>query len=571
MKNIRKGKLIQKVIFMALGAVFVTAAEIAVIAAFSSKSMIQRLSEEELRVANYHLVSEVTNEYDGDWSFDGETLKKGSDEVGSMFQEQFDKLNQNTSIDYTLFFDKTRILTTLTDSKGDRIVGTDASPVVIDTVLNKGDHYYTTDITIEGKNYYGYYLPLKNDDGSIIGMIFTGREATGVGREIMSIVTKIVIIALVMILISTALGFLLSGIVSKKMKKLAGTVTDIAGGDLTVTVEDDLLRRNDEIGIIADAVNALREQLAKVIGSTLHLSDSITNSGQDLSMSADNASEASRQVTEAVDDIAKGSVTQAEGVEKSAANTVEMGVEITNITNNITSLNELSKEMKESSDRAMESMESLLTQNSDVTKVVNAIRDAIRQTADSVEEISHATEIISDISSQTNLLSLNASIEAARAGEVGKGFAVVASEISNLAAQSSEAASKIAGVSQRLADDSVHSVETVDELIKEFRAQSEKITETKQDMNELSKNAMKVQDSATDTGSKTERINRRKDSLSSIIEDLSSISEENAAATEQTNASMEELDATFTIIAQSAKELQEIAVKLKDEISFFHV
>ena len=402
-------------------------------------------------------------------------------------------------------------------------------------------------------------------------MIFTGRDATGVGREIMSIVTKIVIIALVMILISTALGFLLSGIVSKKMKKLAGTVTDIAGGDLTVTVEDDLLRRNDEIGIIADAVNALREQLAKVIGSTLHLSDSITNSGQDLSMSADNASEASRQVTEAVDDIAKGSVTQAEGVEKSAANTVEMGVEITNITNNITSLNELSKEMKESSDRAMESMESLLTQNSDVTKVVNAIRDAIRQTADSVEEISHATEIISDISSQTNLLSLNASIEAARAGEVGKGFAVVASEISNLAAQSSEAASKIAGVSQRLADDSVHSVETVDELIKEFRAQSEKITEAKQDMNELSKNAMKVQDSATDTGSKTERINRRKDSLSSIIEDLSSISEENAAATEQTNASMEELDATFTIIAQSAKELQEIAVKLKDEISFFHV
>ena len=571
MNDSRKGKLIQNVIFMALGAVVVTAAVIAVIAALSSKSMIQRLSEEELRAANYHLVSEVTNEYDGDWSYDGETLKKGSDEVGSTLQKQFDELNQNTSIDYTLFFDKTRILTTLTDSKGERIVGTDASPVVIDTVLNKGDYYYTTDITIEGKNYYGYYLPLKNDDGSIIGMIFTGRDATGVGREIMSIVTKIVIIAVIMIIISTLLGFLLSGIISKKMKKLAGAVTVIADGDLTVAVEDDLLQRNDEIGVIADAVNTLREQLAKVIGNTLRLSDSITNSGQDLSISADNASEASRQVTEAVDDIAKGSVTQAESVENSAANTLEMGSEITNITNNISSLNELSKEMKESSDRAMESMESLLTQNSDVTKVVNAIRDAIRQTADSVEEISHATEIISDISSQTNLLSLNASIEAARAGEAGKGFAVVASEISNLAAQSSDAASKIAGVSQRLADDSVHSVETVDELIKEFKAQSEKITETKQDMNELSKNAMRVQDSAIDTGSKTERINERKDSLSSIIEDLSSISEENAAATEQTNASMQELNATFTIIAQAAKELQDIAIELKDEISFFHV
>lgn len=567
----RKGKLIQKVIFMALGAVFVTAFAIAVIAAFSSKSMIQRLSEEELRAANYHLVSEVTNEYDGDWSYDGETLKKGSDEVGSALQEQFDKLTENTTIDYTLFFDKTRILTTLTDSKGERIVGTDAAPVVIETVLNKGDYYYTADITIEGKNYYGYYLPLKNDDGSIIGMIFTGRDATGVGREIMSIVVKIVIIAIIMIMISTVLGFLLSGIISKKMKKLAGTVTDIAGGNLTVTVEDDLLRRNDEIGVIADAVSTLKEQLSKVIGNTLRLSDSITNSGQDLSLSADNASEASRQVTQAVDDIAKGSVTQAESVENSAANTVEMGTEITNITNNITSLNELSKEMKESSERAMESMESLLAQNAGVTKVVNAIREAIKQTADSVEEISHATELISDISSQTNLLSLNASIEAARAGEAGKGFAVVASEISNLAAQSSDAASKIAGVSQQLADDSTRSVETVDELIKEFMAQSEKITETKQDMNELSKNAIRVQDSATDTGSKTKLINERKNHLSSIIEDLSSISEENAAATEQTNASMQELNATFTIIAQAAKELQDIAVELKHEISFFHV
>lgn len=567
----RKGKLIQKVIFMALGTVFITAVAIAVVSALSSRNMIQRLSEEELRAANYHLVSEVTNEYDGDWSYDGETLKKGPDEVGSALQEQFDALSKNTTIEYTLFYDKTRILTTLTDSKGDRIVGTDASDVVIDTVLNKGDYYYTTNIKIEGKNYYGYYLPLKNDDGSIIGMIFTGRDATGVSREIMSIVVKIIIIAAVMLVLSVVLGMMLSNIISRKMKKLAENVTEIAGGDLTVTVEDELLRRNDEIGVIADAVNTLKEQLSKVIGNTLRLSDSITNSGQDLSMSADGASEASRQVTEAVDDIAKGSVSQAESVENSAANTVEMGEEITNITNNITNLNELSEQMREASDRAMESMENLLSQNENVTKVVNAIRDAIKQTADSVEEISHATEIISDISSQTNLLSLNASIEAARAGEAGRGFAVVASEISNLAAQSSDAASKIAGVSQKLADDSTQSVETVDELIKEFKAQSEKITETKKDMNELSQNAIKVQDSAADTGSKTELVNERKNSLSSIIEDLSSISEENAAATEQTNASMQELNATFTIIAEAAKELQDIAVELKDEISFFHV
>ena len=105
--------------------------------------------------------------------------------------------------------------------------------------------------------------------------------------------------------------------------------------------------------------------------------------------------------------------------------------------------------------------------------------------------------------------------------------------------------------------------------MEKFKAQSEKITEAKQDMNVLSENAAKIQNSTKDTETKTTMMNTAKDNLYSIIEDLSAISEQNAASTQETNASMEELNATFSIIADSAKSLQEIADQLKEEISFF--
>ena len=227
--------------------------------------------------------------------------------------------------------------------------------------------------------------------------------------------------------------------------------------------------------------------------------------------------------------------------------------------------------MKDASDRAMIAMEDLLAQNGDVTEAVSSIRGVIENTANSVQEISQMTQIISEIADQTNLLSLNATIEAARAGESGRGFAVVASEISNLATQSQDAVVKIEEVTQKLVEDSISSVQTVDSLVFEFETQSDKIMLTREDMSALSENATRVQSSVSDTGDKADTINVTKESLINIMEDLSAISEENAASTEETNASMEELNSTFQIISQNAVSLQTIAEQLRKQIAFFKV
>ena len=570
MRNFRE-KIIVKVIVLSAIALVLTAVLVGIISIKTSKNMIYKLTKEELMVGAIQLENEMSNEYDGDWSLEGETLYKGGVEVQDELQKQLDNLQEKTKLDYTLFYGNTRRMTTLMDKQGKRLVGTDVTTANVLDVLDSGEDCYSNNLNIGGKPYYGYYTPLKNPDGEIVGMVFTGRPAADVKDDIGNLVKKIVIAIVIFSAISCAIGFSLAGIVSGKMNLLADDIKVIAGGDLTRDVEFILTKRPDEIGAIARAVSELKNKLSEVIGNTKTLADQIKASGYDLSSSASGAAEASSQVVSAVEDITKGSLSQAESVQTSSESTNQIGDDIEGITDNIHTLNELVDSMKDASDRAMIAMEDLLAQNGDVTEAVSSIRGVIENTANSVQEISQMTQIISEIADQTNLLSLNATIEAARAGESGRGFAVVASEISNLATQSQDAVVKIEEVTQKLVEDTISSVETVDSLVSEFETQSDKIMLTRDDMSVLSENATKVQSSVSDTGDKADTINVTKESLINIMEDLSAISEENAASTEETNASMEELNSTFQVISQNAVSLQTIAEQLRKQIAFFKV
>ncbi|MBQ7707744.1 MAG: methyl-accepting chemotaxis protein [Lachnospiraceae bacterium] len=568
MRKIRE-KVIVKMIVCSAIALIITAILVGIIGIKTAKGMVLKFTREELMVGAVQLEDELSNEYDGEWELKGEVLIKGGVEVQEELQKQLDAMHEKTKIDYTLFIGDTRRMTTLFDKDGKRMVGTNITvPDVLD-VLETGTDYYSDNVKIGNKDYYGYYTPLRNPDGSIIGMVFTGRPAIDVKDDISGLVKKIVLAVIAFSTISCIIGFSLAGLISGKMNMLADNIKTISEGDLKLEVPYVLLKRPDEIGTIARAISDMKDKLSEVIGNTKNLAEKIKASGYDLSLSASNAAEASNQVVTAVEDITKGSLSQAESVQTSNENTGQIGEDIDGITSNINTLNDLVDSMKKASDRAMEAMDDLLAQNGEVTEAVSSIRSVIENTANSVQEISQMSHIISDIADQTNLLSLNATIEAARAGESGRGFAVVASEISNLATQSQDAVVKIEEVTQKLVDDSISSVQTVDSLVEEFETQSDKIVLTREDMNALSENATRVQSSVVDTGDKANTINVTKESLISIMEDLSAISEENAASTEETNASMEELNSTFQVISQNAVSLQTVAEQLRKQIAFF--
>ncbi len=565
----RKGKLVVKLMGISLISVIVTAVVLTLLSGVEIDNAYEETITEMLQGQAETLAEVYDTAFEGEWTVDeeGNVYKEGVQINGNY--ELIDKLKQDTGLDYTLIWGDTRIATTLLkEGTNERNVGTQISAEVWAKVQS-GQTVNVRNIVIGGQKYDACYTPLKQPDGTVVGASFAARTSAAVTAHIRKAILTMVIVAAAIVLVITIIGVILAKNANRAMMAIVAALEKLSGGNLAVEVDPELLKRNDELGNIAENTKDMSEKLRSVISATLELSGNVSESGENLSSSAEQATQASGQVTEAVDDISKGAVSQAESIQVSANNTNDIGSDIEGITANIDELTEYANRMKEACDSAMEALNQLLKQNENVVSSMQVIDSQIRATNDAVKDISQASEIITDISSQTNLLSLNASIEAARAGEAGKGFAVVATEIGSLATQSGEAAVKINDVVKNLVAESEKSVKTIEELNQEFEAQSQQLDQTRNDMTSMADGVQNVTDSSVMIADKVQNLGRAKNNLMEIIEDLSAISEENAASTQETNASMEELNATFELINTSARDLKQLATQLNQEMSFF--
>ena len=358
-------------------------------------------------------------------------------------------------------------------------------------------------------------------------------------------------------------------VIVKAIGRAVKNLDKVAAGELNFDVDGKLLKRSDEVGNIARNINGLIQSLAQTIMGILGNVDNLNSFSNEFKDSFDQMNETIANVNLAVEEIAQGATSQAQETQKVNEQVLEIGNSIDVTSRNVEALADTADEMKKQNALMNETMQELMRISERTRASINLVHEQTDITNKSAQDISEAVNIITDIATETNLLSLNASIEAARAGEQGRGFAVVADQVRKLAEQSNEAAGQIAQILAALLNNANSSVVTMQEVLGEINLQSEKLADTQKVFEGLNGEIGSVLTAVSNMTNEIDNLNVAKGEVMASVDNLSAISEENAASTQETSASMTELDRMVHSCSQATQNLVSISDNLNTNMGKF--
>ena len=491
----------------------------------------------------------------------------------SKSESLLDNIKEESGMDVTFFYGNERIMTSAKDRDGNRILGSPAGEKIVEKVLKGGENYFSSSVSLDGTLNYGYYIPVyqKGTDSEPIGMIFAGVDKQAKDNTINGIILMVLLSVIFVMAACIVIAVIMSVSITRSLQKGISKVQKVADGELGSPIEEKLLKRHDEVGDLAKAIDTLQKALQNIVSKIAQSTDNIKMAANELGVTAKDTNYTMKQVEDAVSSISENITEQAKSTKTTTDNIVLMGDQIGRTSEEVGLLNQNADVMRKSSEQASYTIQQLRQINDKVKESINTITRQTNLTNESAQKIQAAIGIISSIAEETNLLSLNASIEAARAGESGRGFAVVASQIQKLAEQSNSSSCEIEEITNTLISNS-------DEAVEIMRQVHEIIDSQSQNMSDTENIVSKVMDGINTSLEKIEKIEYATEQLESsrnriveTVEGLSDIAEQNAASTEETFAQTSQVSNTFEQIEAKADQLKQIADELSGIMQHFQL
>lgn len=397
-------------------------------------------------------------------------------------------------------------------------------------------------------------------------------EAERISKENESYYSTMILVTAGIIIVSVALavlfGLYISSMIVAPIKRLKALMEKGGQGDFS---ERSSYIGKDEVGSLSDSYNTMADGMKGLIEMLSETSHHLASSSEQLSSSSEESSKASEHISETIQELAVGSETQMRLMESSSEGIRSVNETTGSITERAKKVAETAEQTSDVSAEGAKRISEVTTQMKSINNNVASLAQSISTLESRISEIGDITKVITDISSQTNLLALNAAIEAARAGEQGKGFAVVADEVRKLAEQTAGSAEQITNLISQIQTDSKNTslsmttaANDVDAGINIVQDAGEAFKKIEGSVNELVILVEEVSGSLNQLKEHTNTIN------GSILE-VNSMASEAAASTENVSAATEEQVASMQEIAASSTSLAQLASDLQDKIKQFKI
>ena len=541
MRRFENWKLKYKILFVALLPILVVCIAVMVINNTVIKNTLLDKTKNELK-ATAEALSAAYNQNSGEYfkNDDGE-IWKGTYNV-SLSQKLVTEMSEKTGSSLTFFYGDKRLVTSLKDKKGDYILGSKAGDYLKKNVLEGGKDVFTSRVSVEGTMYYGYYIPVKqNNSDDIIGMIFAGMPVREVDKTI-NLVSGLLFLILGIVLILTILvSVLASKEIASAIEDSVLVVQNMASGNLNVSINRKNLGRKDEVGKLSAGTKSLRESLGNMIGAISDNTLSLDVASQDMSNIAGQASDAMDSISENLKSVLESAKNQAEVTASVDDNVNNINMMLKQTGDEADGLSDAADDMLGTGREVDNSLKNLYNSNEEVLDAIERIRKQTSETDISVDKIKEAVNLIASIAEETNLLRLNASIEAARAGESGKGFAVVAVEISKLAEQSNAASADIEKMIMDLGKNSERTVETMEMVQDAINRQSDDMNNTRKIFEKVKDRINLVAKGVANIREATERLEGETTYIAEDINGLNAAANKNMENVKETMEAGEEV------------------------------
>ena len=501
----------------------------------------------------------------GEFTMKGEKLYRRGTSIDDNMAT-FNSFVLQTDLVLMFYYQDTCLISTLDDETGAELLTVTLPQSVKDKVYGKAEHYFASDVEINGVSYFGYYYPLidRVNAKNANALVFVGRERSEMISIYQEQITKNILLMGLLFAVSAVAMFFLLKAITKQLLVVVKQLDKVADGNLVIEHNSTLMDRGDEIGAISRSMRSLVDSFTDIIKRIMKAASGLLDFSQMFTNRFETITESIANVNTAVDEIANGATAQAAETQVVNEKVLNIGNAIETTSENIEKLALSTQKMKEYNGTVNATQEELGEISLQTKKSVDEVQAQTDATNQSAMEIRSATDMITEIAEQTNLLSLNASIEAARAGEAGRGFAVVADEIRKLADQSGESAARISAIISELIANSNNSVDIMKQMSNVMNEQNKHLDATKNVFASLNQEIDSVSDAVGTITGQVEQLDVLKNDVMSSMENLAAIAEENAASTEETSAAMQELNEIIVECKEKTEEMIGLADNLME-------